>query len=197
VLTDSPGELVELSAGFELALEKEVAAGYQAQSAVREALVGNVAMAQQQAHAAVAQSKGKDVEGMSAVALATSGDVVTAKRLAADLNTRYVRDTIVRSIYLPLIDAAARLHARAANKAIDALAPSACCELGSGFANGNFDLYPPYYRGMAFLRAQDGGAAATEFQKIVDHSGVVVNEEIGARRAPWSGPRVCALRGSG
>jgi len=160
--------------------EKEVAASYQAQAAVREALGGNSPIAQQQSHAALAQSKGKDVEGMSAVALAASGDSVRAKRLAADLSTRYPKDTIVRSIYLPLIHAIPQLRTGAANKAVDALAPSACCELGSGFADGDFDLYPPYFRGMAYLMAHNGNAAATEFQKIVDHTGVVANEEIGA-----------------
>jgi len=160
--------------------EKEVAAGYLAQAAVREALAGNSALAQQQAQAALAQSKGRDVQGMSAVALATSGDFVRAKRLAADLSTRYPKDTIVRSIYLPLTNAVAQLHTGAANKAVAALAPSASCELGSAFANGDFDLYPPYFRGMAFLMAHNGNAAATEFQKILDHRGVVLNEEIGA-----------------
>jgi eukaryotic-like serine/threonine-protein kinase len=168
---------VELAAHAD---EKEVAAGYQAQAAVREALAGNLRAAQQQAQSALAQSKGKDVEGMSAVALASSGDSVRAKRLAADLSTRYPKDTIVRSIYLPLINAATHLHTGDGNKAVDALAPSACCELGSGFANGNFDLYPPYFRGVAFLMVHNSDAAAAEFQKIVDHSGVVVNEEIGA-----------------
>ena len=159
---------------------KEVSASYQAQSAVREALAGNMAMARQQAQAALAQSKDKDVEGISAVALAMTGDSVQPKRFMADLDNHYPKDTIVHSIYLPIIGAAARLHSGAANDAIHALAPSAFYELGSAFANGNFDLYPPYFRGMAFLRARNVNAAAPEFQKIVDHPGVVVNEEIGA-----------------
>jgi len=160
--------------------EKEVAASYQAQAAVREALAGNFAVAEQEAQGALANSKARDVEAMSAIGLATAGDSVLPKRLLSDLKNRYPNDTIVQSIYLPTITAAAYLHGGDAGDAIRALAPSAFCELGSGFANGNFDLYPPYLRGMAFLRARNGNAAVAEFQKIVDHPGIVVNEEIGA-----------------
>jgi len=160
--------------------EKEVAATYQAQSAVNEALAGYGAAATEQAQAALAQSKGKDVEAMSAVALAMTGESVQAKRLATDLNDHFPKDTIVRSIYIPTIEAAAHLHNGAAGDAIDALAPFALCELGSGFSSVDFALYPPYFRGMAFLQAHNGNAAAAEFQKIVDHSALVVNEEVGS-----------------
>ena len=160
--------------------EKETAATYQAQAAVNEALAGYGATATERAQAALAQSKGKDVEAMSAVALAMAGDSVQAKRLATDLNDHFPKDTIVRSIYIPTIMAAAHLHSGAAGDAINALAPSALCELGSGFSNVDFALYPPYFRGMAFLQAHNGNAAAVEFQKIVDHSALVVNEEVGS-----------------
>ena len=36
-------------------------------------------------------------------------------------------------------------------------------------------LYPTYVRGEAYLAAGQGGAAAAEFQKILDHSGIVWN----------------------
>jgi hypothetical protein len=44
----------------------------------------------------------------------------------------------------------------------------------------NFNLYPVYLRGEAYLALNQGGAASAEFQKILDHPGVVLNEPIGA-----------------
>ena len=41
-------------------------------------------------------------------------------------------------------------------------------------------LYPVYVRGEAYLAARKGREAAVEFQKILDHPGVVVNQPIGA-----------------
>ena len=41
-------------------------------------------------------------------------------------------------------------------------------------------LYPIYVRGEAYLGAHRGTEAAAEFQKILDHRGIVTNEPIGA-----------------
>jgi len=41
-------------------------------------------------------------------------------------------------------------------------------------------LYPTYIRGEAYLAAGQGTEAATEFQKIIDHSGIVWNCWTGA-----------------
>ena len=75
--------------------EKETAAGYQAEAAWREALVGNMSLAKQQAQAALALSTGRDVEAISAIALGVAGDVPQATRLNADLAKRFPEDTIV------------------------------------------------------------------------------------------------------
>jgi eukaryotic-like serine/threonine-protein kinase len=81
--------------------EKETAAGYQAEAAVREALVGNMRLAKQQVQAALALSTGKDVEAISAIALGLAGDSAQARRLSADLAKRFPQDTIVQFNYLP------------------------------------------------------------------------------------------------
>jgi hypothetical protein len=47
-------------------------------------------------------------------------------------------------------------------------------------SDDNFSLYPAYVRGLAYLAAHKGSEAASEFQKILDHRGVVFNEPIGA-----------------
>ena len=99
-----------------------------------------------------------------------------ASRPAADLAKRFPEDTIVQFNYLPTIRAATALQGGSASKAIEAVAPVAPYELGTvGQA-----LYPVYLRGGAYLAAHQGGAAAAEFQKILDHPGVVLNEPIGA-----------------
>jgi len=160
--------------------EKETAAGYQAEGAVREALVGNMGLAKQQAPAALALSTGRDVESMSAIALGFAGDSAQATRLAEDLSERFPEDTIVQLEYLPMIHAATALQAGSATKAIEALAPAAPYELGVTAQTLNFALYPVYLRGEAYLAGHQGGAAAAEFQKILEHPGVVLNEPIGA-----------------
>jgi hypothetical protein len=161
--------------------EKEAAAGYEAEGAVREALADNMGLAKQQVQAALLLSKGKDVEAISALALALAGDSSRATRLADDLAARFPEDTIVQFNYLPTIHAAAALAAGSAAKAIQALAPAAPYELGGpGDETEIFNLYPVYLRGLAFLDARQGPAAAAEFQKILNHPGVALNEPIGA-----------------
>jgi tetratricopeptide (TPR) repeat protein len=75
-----------------------------------------------------------------------------------------------------MIHAAAALQSGSANKALEALLPASPYELGST----GFNLYPVYLRGEAYLAAHQGSAAAAEFQKIIDHRGIVLNDPIGA-----------------
>jgi serine/threonine protein kinase/tetratricopeptide (TPR) repeat protein len=160
--------------------EKETAAAYEAEAAVREALVGNMSQAKQGAKAALALSTGRDVEALSAIALALAGDSAQAMRMASDLAKRFPEDTIVQVDYLPMIHAAAALPSGSPTKALAALAPGAPYELGSPVQSLTFALYPVYLRGEVYVAAHQGGAAAAEFQKILDHPGVVMNEPIGA-----------------
>ena len=174
------------------AVQRETAAGYEAEAAWREALVGNMSLAKQQAQAALALSTGRNVEAISAISLGLAGDAAQAARLAADLAKRFPEDTIVQSNYLPTARAIAALQGGSGSKAIEALAPVAPYELG----NVGQPLYPVYLRGQAYLAAHQGSAAAAEFQKILDHSGVVVNEPIGALAHLGLG-RAYALQGDG
>jgi len=159
--------------------EKEAAALYQAQGAVREALVGNMEQAKQQAHAALVLSKARDVEALSAIALGMAGDSAQAMRLANNLAKRFPEDTIVQFNYLPAIHAAALLRVSDGPKATEAQAAPPY-ELGGNLQTLTFVLYPVYLRGEAYLAARQGTAAAAEFQKILDHPGVVRSEPIGA-----------------
>ena len=140
--------------------------------------MGNMSQAKQEAQAALALSTGRDVEAVSAIALSLAGDAPQSTRLAADLAKRFPEDTIVRFEYLPMIHAVAALQSGSANKALEALGPAAPYELGQ--ISWGFFLYPVYLRGEAYLAVHQGSAAAAEFQKILDHPGVVANEPIGA-----------------
>jgi tetratricopeptide (TPR) repeat protein len=160
--------------------EKEAAAEYQAHASIREALAGNMDFAKQEAQAALALARGREVESLSAVALGLAGDSAQAERLAADLDKRFPEDTIAQFNFLPMIRAAVALRSGDGKQAVDALAPATPYELGETNTSFTIALYPVYLRGEADLSAKQGPAAVTEFQKILDHSGVVGNEPIGA-----------------
>jgi hypothetical protein len=168
-------------ASAERAEEKETAAGYEAEASLREALFGNAAQARQRAAAARTLSAGRDVQYGAALTLALAGDSGRAQAMADDLSNRFSGDTIVHFNYLPTILALVALSRNDSSKAIEALQPSAPYELGTPGA-GTFspNLYPVYVRAEAYLARHQGSEAATEFQKILDHRGVVVNAPIGA-----------------
>jgi len=162
----------------EQAQGKEAAALHEAKAATREALFGNTAEARQQAAAALALSTGRDVQGMAALALVLSGDTGRAQSLAYDLDKRYAEDTIVQFSYLPMLDAELSLAHTDASKAIEALQRAGAYELAD--MQGNTPLYTIYVRGEAYLAMHQGAEAAAEFQKILDHRGIALNEPIGA-----------------
>ncbi|HEY2820363.1 MAG TPA: protein kinase [Candidatus Acidoferrum sp.] len=162
------------------ASEKEAAAEYTSHSAIREALAGDMPSAKQDAQAALVLAAGRQVEGFSAVALGLAGDSARAERLVADLGKRFSEDTIVKFNYLPMIRAATALHSGDGKRAIDALSASAPYELGETNTSFTFALYPVYLRGEAYLAAKQGAAAGNEFQKILDHAGLVGNEPLAA-----------------
>jgi len=174
-------ELTQRAADSALrAQEKETAAEYQAHDSVREALAGNKALAKQEAHSAIAGSDGRHSEGFSAIALGMAGDSAQAERLAGDLAKRFPQDTIVQFDYLPMIRAAVALQSGKAAEALAALAASVPYEMGQTNSAFTFALYPAYLRGEAYLAVRQGAAAASEFQKILDHPGVIGNQPIGA-----------------
>ena len=160
--------------------EKEVAAEYRAHSAVREALAGDAPAAKQDAQAALALSAGRQAEGYSAIGLGLAGDSTQAARLAADLGKRFSEDTVVKFNFVPMILAAIALHSGNGKQAVDALSAAAPYEMGQTNSAFTFAFYPVYLRGEAYLTAKQGAEAAGEFQKIVNHTGVVGNEPIGA-----------------
>jgi predicted Zn-dependent protease/predicted Ser/Thr protein kinase len=164
----------------ERAEKKEAAAGYESAAAVREALFGNAAEARQWAAAALALSTGPSVQYGAALALAIAGDAARAQALANDLGKRFPEDTLVQFNYLPTLCAQLALNAHDSAKSIEALQAAAPYELGSGSPGRLGPPYPVYVRGAAYLAGHQGDEAAAEFQKILDHRGVLRNRPIGA-----------------
>src|SRR6266404_4368883 len=161
---------------------KEMAAGCESAAALWAALYGNRSAARQHASSTLAQSNGRDAQYVAAFALALSGDSARARALADDLEKRFPEDTIVRFNYLPTLRAQLALNSpKGAAKAIETLAAATPYELGiPGSSMFWTNLYPIYVRAEALLASRQGTQAATEFQKILDSPGVVVNEPIGA-----------------
>jgi serine/threonine protein kinase/Tfp pilus assembly protein PilF len=162
--------------------EKEPAALWQANAAIREVLSGNADAARQNAAAAVALAPGShDAEAQAALAYALAGDAAHAQSLADDLAKRFPQDTVVQSVWLPTIRALIELSRKNPARSIELLQAAAPYELGmlSGSAT-NSCLYPVYVRAEAYLSAQQGQLAAAEFQKILDHRGLLWNCATGA-----------------
>ena len=165
---------------------RDTEALYEADAAMREALFGNALAARQRAGDAVELSKSRDVEYGAAFALALSGDSSRSQKLAEDLSRRFPEDTIVRFTYVPTIRALVALNHSQPSKAIELLQTAISyeggtpIEGGSEFLLGAGSFYPAYVRGLAYLASHHGTEAAAEFEKILDHRGVVLCDPIGA-----------------
>ena len=158
---------------------KETAAGYQAEAALREVESGNREQARAEANAAVKLAPNRDVRAMAALALARAGDTAAAEKLAAELDKTFPLDTLVQRYWLPTIRAAVALGRKDPNRAIELLKVASRIELGAPTEVAIF-LCPIYMRGEAYLMLHDGSRAAAEFQKFIDHRGVVANFPWGA-----------------
>jgi tetratricopeptide (TPR) repeat protein len=158
---------------------KETAASWQVTAALREAELGNTALARQGVTAALALSPGRDVRVVAALTLARIGDAPRAKALAEELEKSYPTNTMLNLYWLPTINAAIELNKGNSSQALEYLEASAPYELGLAGTFNNY-LYPAYVRGQAYLLAHKGTAAAAEFQKILDNRGIVVNFVTGA-----------------
>ncbi len=163
--------------------EEERAANWQAYGALLEAELGDRAEARHQAASALRVSEGRDTRILAALALARAGDTERARMLAAKLLQEFPLDTTLNGYWLPVIEAAAQLHTGDPGRAISELETARRYELGQSsiFQIAAFGpMYPVYLRGEAFLLSQQGGAAAAEFQRIIDHPGLIQNFPLGA-----------------
>jgi hypothetical protein len=164
----------------EKADEKETAAAYIAQGALRAALFGNFENARQQATLALSMSHGRDVQFLAATAAAFAGDTPLAQSLAEDLSKRFPKDSVVAHIYLPVIRGQIAVNRHDTQKALALLQPDQTYDLGQTGAGGlSPALYPVFVRAGAYLQAGQGAAARSQYQEIPDNHGIVVNGPIG------------------
>ena len=155
---------------------------WQAVAAQREAAYGNLAEARRLAAEALKLAPtSRSVESEAALAFALAGDSARAESVALDLGKRFPLDTQMQSLWLPAIRAQLALDRKNSPSALNALQVGPPIELGQiGFVVNISCLYPTYVRGEAYLAAGQGSAAAAEFQKVLDHSGIVWNCWTGA-----------------
>jgi len=161
---------------------KENGAISQENAAIAQAAYGNPAEAVQSAAEGLklaSTSQGVEVE--AALAFAMAGDAARAESLAQDLGKRFPLDTQMQSLWLPAIQAQLALDKKNPAAALTALQAASPIELGQiAFVANMSCLYHVYVRGEAYLAAGEGKEAAAEFQKIIDHSGIVWNCWTGA-----------------
>jgi len=162
--------------------DRETAAIWQESAALREAAFGNVTEAKRLAAEGLkGASDSQGVQVLAAMAFAKAGDAARAEALAERLNQAYPLDTQIQSIWVPAIQAQLALNRQNPAGAVDALQAALPIELASTpFSNNLSCLYHSYFRGEAYLALGNGPAAAAEFQKILDHNGLVWNCWTGA-----------------
>ena len=163
---------------------REAAASYQAARAVWEAVCGNAAEAKTNAMAALALSNGRDVEYAAGLALALSGDSSRSQPLADDLEKRFPEDTFAKFTYVPVLRALSALERGKPTDSVERLQIALPYELAVNGLNFNHfylgGLHSAYVRGEALVAAHRYAEAAAEFQKILDHRGIVGADPIGA-----------------
>jgi DNA-binding winged helix-turn-helix (wHTH) protein/tetratricopeptide (TPR) repeat protein len=165
----------------DMAGEKESVGIYTAVAGLREALFGNASDAQRLASQAAGITTSRDVQYGAALAFAFAGDNPRAQALVDRLAKDYPESTIVRFNYLPTLRARLAINQGNADEAIEFLRIATPYE--TGVPTGTYPwagLYPVFVRGQAYLSAHEAVPAAAEFQKILDHRGVAINEPISA-----------------
>jgi eukaryotic-like serine/threonine-protein kinase len=155
--------------------QKERAGRLQVEAALREAVVGNAALAAKQSAQAQAYASFEYVNSVAALTEAWAGKSEKAEQIAGVLDKTYPSDTMLHSFWLPTVIAMADLSRHRPEAAIAALAPASSYEMGE-----HMPLLPAYVRGQAYLSAGDGAKAAAEFQKLIDHRGLIQNSVLGA-----------------
>jgi tetratricopeptide (TPR) repeat protein len=157
--------------------EKETAALWRLNSALREAEFGNNQRARNEVKNGLALASTRDVQTLAALTLACLGDMSDARRTADDLRRQYPLNTMLNHYWLPVVQAYLELRSSRPEQALKSLEDTIPYDLAfpiPQYSEGG-TLYPVYVRGQAFLALHRGKEAAAEFQKFIDHRTIVAN----------------------
>jgi serine/threonine protein kinase len=160
--------------------QKETAADYRADAAMREALFGDRVEAGRGVRNALDASSGQDLQAVVALTYAFAGNQSRAQLLADELARKFPENTLVQMNYLPAIRGQIAINSGNPVRAIELLEPAREYELGQPAQAVLINLYPVFVRGQAYLAARNGAAAAAEFHEILNQPGMVLNEPIAA-----------------
>jgi eukaryotic-like serine/threonine-protein kinase len=159
---------------------KETAALWEVNAALREAEFGNFAQAKREVASALALSRGRDVKVLAAMTLALSGDNTGSSAMVQELEKSNPANTVIKVYWAPTLRAAIKLEEGNPSQALVFLEAAAPYELGEPPPISPGTLCPAYLRGEAQLMVHNGVAAVTEFQKLLDHRGIVANFPLGS-----------------
>jgi serine/threonine protein kinase/tetratricopeptide (TPR) repeat protein len=162
--------------------KKETGAEWLLNAALREAEIGNPQQARAQTSSAMSLFSSRDVRVLAALALARSGDAARAQNMADELSRSAPANTLLNCYWVPTIRASTELTRHHPDNALRVLQAASSCELGEPNPQVQIGgtLYPGYVRGQADLENGDAQQAVAEFQKLIDHRGVVQNFVLGA-----------------
>jgi serine/threonine protein kinase/tetratricopeptide (TPR) repeat protein len=161
---------------------KETGAIWYENAALHEAAFGSAENAKRTAIQGLKLSPTSQAANVeAALAFAMAGDTGQAESLVQDLNKRFPLDTQVQSLWLPAVRAQVALDRKNPAVALESLQAAAPIEFGQiAFVTNISCLYATYVRGEALMATGESAAAAAEFQKILDHGGIVWNCWTGA-----------------
>jgi tetratricopeptide (TPR) repeat protein len=161
---------------------KETAALWQLNSALREAEFGNSRRARETTKEALSIASSRDAQILAALTLACAGDTAHAKAMADDLERQFPLQTVLKHYWLPTIHAYLAIRQGDPGLALTILEPASSYD--QAFPPPQFEegglLYPAYVRGQAYLLLRRSKEAVQEFQKLLDHRGIVLNSPLSA-----------------
>ena len=155
--------------------QNEAAGVCLAQAAVREAEIGDYPRARDLISRAQHLTHDQNVLTLTALVMVRIGDFAKGHVLAGKLDKQYPTNTFIQKYWLPVIGAVAELRQNQGAKAVNLLSPVEPLDSAAPDEFPTGTLYPAYVRGQAYLVLGDGSKAEAEFQKSLDHRGVVLN----------------------
>jgi eukaryotic-like serine/threonine-protein kinase len=159
--------------------DTESAANVLGQAALRDAEAGDPRRAHEFISQAQQLSQGQGVVMLATVVASRLGDVGIAETLSRGLNKQWPAATFVQKYWLPVVRAQNDLHQSRPSQAVEDLASAAAFELANPPEQSSTTIYPAYVRGRAYVATGDGSKAAAEFQKLIDHPGMILNSPLG------------------